>query len=148
MESAFLIDVNNLDQEIIEQAQHYYDYSYTAALAENIREEEKETLKIIMGSIEAKIRSNPKMFFLNSKVTEAAIENRVNTDPLVRKQRKKYNDARAKANLLKTAEKASEQKKDMIEAYLRRNNKQINSEVYQENKLDIIKKKVRQSRKN
>lgn len=122
------IDHKNIDLEILRQAQLYYEWSYSAAEAENIRDDEKEILEIISSRIENGIRENIESYF-ESKPTEAAIKNVVNNNPKVMNQRRIYNEAKAKARLLKVAEKSYEQRKDMIEAYLRREDKRRKSEV-------------------
>jgi len=122
------IDHKNIDLEILRQAQLYYEWSYSAAEAENIRDDAKEMLEIISSRIENEIRENIESYF-ESKPTEAAIKNVVNNNPKVMNQRRIYNEAKAKARLLKVAEKSYEQRKDMIEAYLRREDKRRKSEV-------------------
>lgn len=123
------INEKNIDREILQQAQLYYEWSYAAAEAENIRDNEKEVLEIIMGRVETNFRNDPKLYFETDKPTETAIKHKVNNDVLVRKQRAKYNEAKANARLLKVAEKSYEQRKAMIEAYIKRENQRFNSEV-------------------
>lgn len=122
------INEKNIDIEILQQAQHYYEWSYSAAEAENIRDNEKELLDIVSEQIETEIRKNSEKYF-DKTPTETAIRHKVNSNSSVRLQRKKYNDAKSKARLLKAAEKSFEMRKSMLEAYVYRINRQINSEV-------------------
>lgn len=123
------INENDIDREILQQAQLYFEWSYAAAEAENVRDNEKEVLEIILGKIESKIRNNLEEYFKTDKATESAIKHKANNDVAVLKQRSIYNNARANAKLLKAAERAYEQRKSMIEAFIKRENQRFNSEV-------------------
>ena len=136
------INEKNIDSEILKQAQHYYEWSYLAAEAENVRDNEKELLDIVSEQVESEIRNAPEKYF-TGKPTEAAIKHKVNSSAPVRHQRKKYNDARARARLLLTAEKSFEMRKRMIEAYVYRTNRQINSEVNIRAGQEALKKILR-----
>ena len=136
------INEKNIDSEILKQAQRYYEWSYLAAEAENVRDNEKELLDIVSEQVESEIRNAPEKYF-TGKPTEAAIKHKVNSSAPVRHQRKKYNDARARARLLLTAEKSFEMRKRMIEAYVYRTNRQINSEVNIRAGQEALKKILR-----
>lgn len=125
------IDKNNIDSEILMQAQLYYEWSYLAAEAENQRDQEKETLEIITTMVENRFRTEPEKYFdLNGKPpTEGAIKAKINNDVAVRTQRRKLLEATAKFRLLKKAELAFEQRKDMIQSHLRYIEKIKHSEV-------------------
>lgn len=125
------IDKNNIDSEILMQAQLYYEWAYLTAEAENQKDLEKETLEIITTMVENRFRTEPEKYFdTNGKApTEGAIKAKINNDVAVRNQRRKLLEATAKYRLLKKAELAFEQRKDMIQSHLKYIEKIRNSEV-------------------
>lgn len=123
------INKNNIEMEILEQAQLYYEWAYLASEAEIERDEIKETLEVIMTSVENTLRANCQQFFGKDNPTEPAIKAKVNSDVAVRKQKRSLFEANAKYKLLRKAELAFEQRKSMIEAYLKYMDKVKFSEV-------------------
>lgn len=114
----------DLNREILEQPQKFYDYSYLAAQAKNERDDAKDDLDIIKTEIEARIRQKKDKY-----PTEGAIKSAVDNHRKVKKQRLKWIEARRKYNLLEKAEKAFEQRRRMIETYVYYNVHNMNSNV-------------------
>jgi hypothetical protein len=124
------INKHRLDDELLEQPQKYYDWSQAAAEAEVERDDAKDDYDLVLIDIEDDIRSNPDKYFDSDRnITEGAIKSALNSHRKVKRYRRKFTKARANFNLLKKAEKAFEQRKRMLEAYLYYRNKNMDGEV-------------------
>jgi len=124
------INKYKIEDELLEQPQKYYEYSQAAAEAEVERDYAKDAFDIALIDVEAEIRGTPEKFFDEDKnITEGAIKSALNSHPKVKRKRKLFQRARKNYNLLKKAEKAFEQRKRMLEAYLYYISKDKNSEV-------------------
>lgn len=117
------IDPFDLNTEILQQPQKYYEWGYQCGLAEADRDDAKDDLDIIRGEIDAKARSKHK----NAK--EGFIKSQVDNHPKVIIARKKYIQARRNHTLLKRAEEAFRQRKTMIQTYVYRETNNMNSDV-------------------
>jgi hypothetical protein len=118
-----------IDDEILKQAQLYYEWSIKAAEAEIEKDNAKDSLDLSIIEAERKIRKFPEKYFGDKTPTELAIKNKVNNNKEVKAALAKYNRARDNYKLISKAEKAFEQRKRMIECYLFRINRGQNSEV-------------------
>lgn len=123
------IDKNNIDEELLRQPQLFYEWAQALSEAEVNKDDAKDEYDLILIKIESKIRKNPKKYIEVEKITEGAIKSEVNNNILVKKARKKYQQCRKDFKLLLKAEKAFEQRKRMLEAYLYHIHRMMNSDV-------------------
>ena len=120
----------NLDKDILEQAQLYYEWAIKATEAEIEKDNLKDIYDLTIIEIEKRIRKKPERYLpKNQNITEAAIKNAVNSNKEVKNALKRYNKARGIHKILAKAEKAFEQRKKMIELYVFRHHKEKTSEV-------------------
>lgn len=124
------INKHRLDDELLEQPQKYYDWAQAAAEAEVERDDAKDNYDLVLIDVEYDIRTNPDKYFdSDTNTTEGAIKSALNSNSKVKLARRKWTRARTNFNLLKKAEKAFEQRKRMLEAYLYYRNKKMEGDV-------------------
>ena len=119
------IDPFNLNNEILEQPQKYYEWSYATAEAENDRDDAKDELDIIKSEIDARIRKK----FKDDNLKEGEIKSKVDNHNGVKRARDKYMSARRKYNLLKRTEEAFRQRKSMLQTFVYRETNNMNSSI-------------------
>lgn len=143
------INKYNIDNELLEQPQKYYQWAQLASEAEIERDNAKDDYDLSVALIENKIRNNPQDYFKSKKstkgksdITEGAIKNIIAIDPEVRKKYKKYCNARDNYKLICKAEKAFEQRRKMLESYIYYIINNLNSEVNQ-NKSTLTNRKLK-----
>ena len=112
------INEHDLDNEILQQPQKYYDWSYAAGEAKNERDDAKDDLDIIRSTVDAEVREK------HQDLKEGAVKSKVDNDTRVKKQRRLYMKARRKYNLLEKAEKGFEQRMQSLKLVVQR---QINN---------------------
>jgi hypothetical protein len=109
------IDRYNIDEELLRQPQLYIDWALKAANAEVETKEAEHDYDIVRGEVEKKVRLNPKLYGLD-KITESALKYEASINSKVRKYFKIWMNALRNEKVLKRAEKAFQQRKDMLES--------------------------------
>ena len=106
------INERNIDKEIIEQAQRYYEWSIAAVEAEIARDDAKDEYDLASLKMEAEVRESPGNFMKKGeKITEGAIKAAVANDPFIIEKAKAYSEARNNFKLLSKAERAFDQRR-------------------------------------
>ena len=124
------IDKNNIDEEILKQAQLYYEWAQLSAEAEVEKDEAKEDYDIALIDIENQVRTKPEQYFADGEsMTEGAIKTKVNAHPRIMRLRKRQHEALKAFKLLRKAEKAFEQRKSLLESYLYHYHRMLDSEI-------------------
>lgn len=113
-EKDMYIDERSLDVECLEQASLMVKYSQKLAEARMERDLAKEALDLLRAEIDLNIRDDPEAFNL-TKVTEAAITNRILQEEDYQDAQRTYNNANYEVNLLQGVVSAIEQRKSMLE---------------------------------
>ncbi len=112
------IDRYRLDVELIRQPQKYMDWALKAARAEIETNEAEQAFDLIRGDVEKKVRLNPTRYGFpeGSKPTEAAVKHEALKNKKVQRYRKQYLEALRNEKILKRAERAFQQRKNMLES--------------------------------
>jgi len=132
------IDKYNLTDELVEQAQLYYEWASQQAEAACDVEDAKDKLDLIKSQVELRIRKNPKLHRLSEKPTESMVKAAVKLHSKVKRANKRYLEAVRIESLLKKAERAFEHRKKALEGLVSLNmqywysNPKTNSQVKQE----------------
>lgn len=110
------IDRYNLVNELERQAQLYSEWALLEVKAEMEAKEAENDYNLVRGEVENKIRRRPKAYDLDKvKITEAAVRAVSGKMPKVKKYYRIYMKALANWKTLKKAEKAFQQRKNMLE---------------------------------
>jgi hypothetical protein len=106
------IDKDDLDNELVYQAQLYYNVAREYVLAVSQRDQQKESVAIERSL--AYERARQELESSGGKVTEAAIASRIELDRSVRSATEKYDKARFSADLRLAAKEAWQQRAFML----------------------------------
>lgn len=111
---ALEIDKYNLDEELLQQALLYLEWSDAKAQAEQERDKAKEQLDLTRAELDISIRRDPKAFGLE-KITEGAISNIILTQDKYQKAEIVYLEMRYSYNVISGALEALSHKKSALE---------------------------------
>lgn len=109
------IDPDSLDVEWLRQPRLFMKWSEMFADASNELEDAKMKLEVTRAEVDAAIRLNPEEFMGNVKVTEGSISATILTHKDYQAVNQEYLRLRYRADLLKKAVSAMEQKRDALE---------------------------------
>lgn len=117
-ENDITIDIDALDMEWLNQANVYYKYSREAAEARKEMDDAYHNHKVISADMELQMKSDPDSFGL-PKTSEATIEAAVKDAKKVHKARQEFLDAKYRHDVLMSAVRALEMKKEALENLVR-----------------------------
>lgn len=109
------INKYNLDEELIRQPQHYYQWAKAEAIAADKVARLKDSLEVIKSKMEIRIRKNPTLFDLPDNPKEALIKSAIIVQSKVKRASKRLIAAQKTHRLLQKAEKSFEHRKKSLE---------------------------------
>jgi len=109
------IDDTCLDIEILDQPELVLKYTQLCEDAKKEMDEEKEELDLLAAQIDYEVRSDPKKFGIEIKLTETLITNTVKQTEDWQKKNKKYLEVRHTYGILKGAITATDHRKTSLE---------------------------------
>ena len=118
LQEVLSIDVDNLDQELLEQALLFAEYGELLVEAEFKKDTAKERLEAVMAELDLEIRGNPEIFNIK-KITESVVESTIKKQEIYKKASDNYLLAKKRHKTCKIALEALEHKKDMLESLLK-----------------------------
>jgi hypothetical protein len=123
------IDRYQLDTELVQQPQKYYDWGVKAARASEEKETAKHDLDIVKADIEKRIRRNPHKYDIDNP-TESAIKLEIPRHPKVKRYTRKYIKACYNERVMNEAKTSFAQRKNMLQNLTQLNLQLHFAEVY------------------
>ena len=109
------INKYQLDEELVEQPQKFYEWAKAEVIAGEKVSELKDTLEVTKAEMEIRIRKNPTLYDLPNNPKEALIKAAVLIQRKVKKASRRLIKAQRTHGLLKKAEKSFEHRKKSLE---------------------------------
>jgi len=110
------IDRYNLDEELVQQPQLYYDWAIKAVFAEVDSKEAKNKYEIVLGLMVNKIKRDPEVYDAGEKVSDFIAKAIASKQKRVKKYFRRYMDALRDEKTLDEAKKSFQQRKNMLES--------------------------------
>lgn len=109
------IDRYQLDRELVQQPQKYYDWAIKAAEAGKEKDEAKHALDVVKADIEKRVRKNPERYGIDDP-KESAIKLEIHRHPKVKRYTRKYIGACYNEKVLSEAKTSFAQRKSMLQS--------------------------------